>query len=265
MNFIFSAYPPFKIIASGDQTFLYRRSGAVNCSNYVGLSEPDLWFLFLDDHRIWRNSNNFTIFQNENDSNCDIIKANMEYSFYGPFDLDLCTITEGYEVDGNYVGTEVLIMENDNCKKRLEEIIRESKPDEHVFMSTKQLQDGSKQTICIFSNSSYTVLNRSFNANLTLYHEDCLDARGGSNRNQTLILALIISSTVVSVGLATFIALFCLKRRGISCFKTNQKKQEIIVHQNELYGNLSIQDYFTERYDTNIVDRNQYYEEEYEN
>ena len=40
--------------------------------------------------------------------------------------------------------------------------------------------------------------------------------------------------------------------------------QFTIVHQNELYGNLSNQDYFAERYDTNIVDRNQYYEEEYE-
>ena len=65
------------------------------------------------------------------------------------------------------------------------------------------------------------------------------------------------------MGLATFITVYCLKRKGIICISKKQK-DEVIVHQNELYGNLSNQDYFEERYDTNILDRNQYYEEEYE-
>ena len=46
------------------------------------------------------------------------------------------------------------------------------------------------------------------------------------------------------------------------CFKI--ENQESIVHQNELYGNMSNEDYFAERYYTNIVDTNQYYEDEYE-
>ena len=69
---------------------------------------------------------------------------------------------------------------------------------------------------------------------------------------------------MILIYLATFVTLLCLKRIGMICFNSNQKKQEIIVHQNELYGNLSNDDYFAERYDTNIVDTNQYYEEEYE-
>ena len=178
----------------------------------------------------------------------------------------MCAITEGYEVDGEYVGTESLMMKDDNCQKKLEEMTNESEPDEYVFMSTKpKFQPGSWQTVCVFANSRETSpsIKRILNANLTLYHTDCFE-KLRLDVDQTVILALIISSAVILICLATFITLFCLKRRGIICINKNQKNQEIIVHQNELYGNLSNQDYFAERYDTNIVDRNQYYEEEYE-
>ena len=78
-----------------------------------------------------------------------------------------------------------------------------------------------------------------------------------------MIFGLIGSSAVVLAVLATFLTIFCLKRRGIICSHKNTM-EESIVHQNELYGNLSNEEYFAERYDTNIVDRNLYYEEEYE-
>lgn len=78
------------------------------------------------------------------------------------------------------------------------------------------------------------------------------------NENQTLFFGLIGLSAEVLIGIAT---LLCLKRKGMMCFKI--ENQESIVHQNELYGNMSNEDYFAERYYTNIVDTNQYYEEEY--
>ena len=55
--------------------------------------------------------------------------------------------------------------------------------------------------------------------------------------------------------------LVILVQKGIICKKSNEN---IIVHKNDLYGNLTNQDYFDERYDTKITDENQYYEEEYE-
>ena len=78
---------------------------------------------------------------------------------------------------------------------------------------------------------------------------------GTTNTIQTLVYFslgyLIGLSAVMFVGLATFFSIIFLKRIGrrIICTCT---------------CNLSNQDYFSERYDTNIVDRNQYYEEEYE-
>ena len=46
--------------------------------------------------------------------------------------------------------------------------------------------------------------------------------------------------------------------------KKNDSKTEAIVHQNDLYGNVTNEDYFNERYVTNIVDTNQYYDDEYQ-
>ena len=50
-------------------------------------------------------------------------------------------------------------------------------------------------------------------------------------------------------------------KKRIICSK-KPKDENVITHKNDLYGNLTNQDYFDERYDTNISDRNQYYEGE---
>ena len=42
------------------------------------------------------------------------------------------------------------------------------------------------------------------------------------------------------------------------------KNQNVITHKNDLYGNLTNQEYFDQRYDTNITDTNQYYDGEAE-
>ena len=143
-------------------------------------------------------------------------------------------------------------------------------------MSKKQIKSSigvSRQTVCVFANSSKVSIRKSDFANLTVYSEDCntkllsntseVNAIGNSIIRKEIILGITIS-TVVLVSLSIFITLFCLKRRRMLCFNKSPKNQEIIVHQNELYGNLSNDEYFAERYDTNIVDTNQYYEEEYE-
>ena len=59
------------------------------------------------------------------------------------------------------------------------------------------------------------------------------------------------------------VGIFGTLKKGVICDK---KEEDAVVHQNELYGNLSNEDYFEERYDTNVVDTNENYQqfEEYE-
>ena len=53
------------------------------------------------------------------------------------------------------------------------------------------------------------------------------------------------------------IIIFVIKKRN----PKEQKNEKAIVHRNDLYGNISNQEEHEERYDTNIVDTNQYYED----
>ena len=53
------------------------------------------------------------------------------------------------------------------------------------------------------------------------------------------------------------IIIFVKQKRNIK----EVKSEKAIVHQNDLYGNISNQEEHEERYDTNIVDTNQYYED----
>ena len=110
-----------------------------SCSNYVRIDKPDR-FLFLNAQLKWKISDEITTEQNEKDASCDIIK--LKYAAHYPFedqiDVELCNIYEGYEV-GRFVGTESMIMEDYNCQKKLEELLRYSTPDEFVFMSKNKL------------------------------------------------------------------------------------------------------------------------------
>ena len=80
------------------------------------------------------------------------------------------------------------------------------------------------------------------------------------SHNVTLILSTVIPSLITVITVAI---LAMLVQKGIICNK-EKSNENIIVHKNDLYGNLTNQDYFDERYDTKITDENQYYEEEYE-
>ena len=83
-----------------------------------------------------------------------------------------------------------------------------------------------------------------------------------SNESSTNIIIFISIAVTILVCLIFFL-LFCMKKKGVIRKKDDAKK-ETIVHQNELYGNVSNEDYFNERYATNIVDKNQYYDDEYQ-
>ena len=57
-----------------------------------------------------------------------------------------------------------------------------------------------------------------------------------------------------------------MKRKEKFCFKENAKKkvdQEVVVHKNDLYGNMGNLEEWKERYDTKIVDTNTYYDNNY--
>ena len=78
-------------------------------------------------------------------------------------------------------------------------------------------------------------------------------------------LYIVLGATIPSVLVIFFLifATVCLVKKGVICDK---KEEDAVIHQNVLYGNLSNEDYFEERYDTNVVDTNENYlqYEEYE-
>ena len=76
----------------------------------------------------------------------------------------------------------------------------------------------------------------------------------------TLILCSVIPSIVAVLSV---VSLILMVQRGIICSK-RKSNQNIIVHKNDLYGSITNEDYFDERYETKITDENQYYEEDYE-
>ena len=113
-----------------------------------------------------------------------------------------------------------------------------------------------------------------------MYHQDCFDTsitNVSCNTQHSIaenrkvendhINHIVLGSTIPSVLLifVLIIVTICLKKKGIICAK-EERNENTIVHQNDLYGNLSNQDYFDERYDTNVVDMNETYQQyrEYE-
>ena len=76
---------------------------------------------------------------------------------------------------------------------------------------------------------------------------------------------LIIGGISFAMILLVVIAVVCvMKRKNMYCFqegKNDKVDGELKVHQNDLYGNLSNLEEWQERYDTNIVDTNTYYED----
>ena len=91
------------------------------------------------------------------------------------------------------------------------------------------------------------------------YHANCSTSSDDSP-NMTLILCSVIPSIVAVLSI---VSLILMVQRGIICSK-RKSNQNIIVHKNDLYGSITNEDYFDDRYETKITDENQYYEEDYE-
>ena len=276
LNLVICDFPLFKVSTHISKNYyntqrqetcrLFRRSGSSNCSNYEDQNNPEVT-LFIDDYyEKWRISDNFGAIYNENDPSCQKRIAIHYYENDYLDSLELCNTISGYELDG---ATQMTVA-GDNCQERVEKLVENSTEHKYVFYSTT----GWLPNKCQFANFGDVKLMKSNSGNLSVYHkkyteEEILNTSEEKNNtaaaieSQTLIFGLIGLSTFVLVGLTIFITVFCIKRRGMIC-NNKRQKDEVIVHQNELYGNLSNQDYFEERYDTNILDRNQYYEEEYE-
>ena len=83
----------------------------------------------------------------------------------------MCNLTVGYAVK-RYGQTEAMIMEDENCQQKLEDLAKKSKPDSYVLMSTERVGRTQKIT-CVFEYSSRANIIRSIYANLALYHKNC--------------------------------------------------------------------------------------------
>ena len=164
-----------------------------------------------------------------------------------------------------------------NCNKHLSEMLKE---DENVFLSISQIFVTEWETLCSFAfeKDAKIIRDERSTSFLTLHAKDCIkdekisvsdvcekgmeDEEIQSNESSTNIIIFISIAVTILVCLIFFL-LFCMKKKGVIRKKDDAKK-ETIVHQNELYGNVSNEDYFNERYATNIVDKNQYYDDEYQ-
>ena len=89
------------------------------------------------------------------------------------------------------------------------------------------------------------------------YHESCAQSnKTDYSQKTTLILYLTIPLLLI---LSFLVLLVILVKKRIICGE-KPKNQNVITHKNDLYGNLTNEEYFDQRYDTNIIDTNQYYE-----
>ena len=80
-----------------------------------------------------------------------------------------------------------------------------------------------------------------------------------SIKGMTLILSSVIPSISI-VCILTAILIILVKKRLICSEK--KSIENVIVHKNDLYGNLTNEEYFDQRYDTKVTDTNQYYDGE---
>ena len=128
-NHVFGSFPLFKVATvRRHETILFRRSGEPYCSNYV--KQNDLSpLLFLDENRTWQISSGFTTLENQNYPTCNIIESWSVLQFSNLNSLELCNSTIGYEIDE---GTPSLILDGDNGKNKLKELVETSTEDEHV-------------------------------------------------------------------------------------------------------------------------------------
>ena len=105
---------------------------------------------------------------------------------------------------------------------------------------------------------------------LFIYHENCPSQSSAINftteeEDENQDITVILSTTIPSVAILGFlIAILIILGKKWYISRKTKANQKVIVHQNDLYGNLTNQEYFDQRYDTKVTDTNQYYDGEEE-
>ena len=185
-----------------------------------------------------------------------------------------------------------LLYDEDNCREHLESVMKENNEtygDEYIFITEKAKYGQKPKCKYDFASTAKKLkketISRFYSLKLYLYHQNCVSnnvpnmscsGQYSTNINETIIqntkvrneTIIFLGSTISSfILLVVFIIVIgCLVKKGIICSKKkNSVNENVIVHQNDLYGNLSNQDYFDERYDTNIVEMNENYQHYGEN
>ena len=159
--------------------------------------------------------------------------------------------------------------DEDNCGEEMEKFSK-THGDRYIFLTEKIV--GHQNIQCKpFLASKVQKLKVDGKSKIYLFHQDCVSNKTtniscntqnskATNKEFNIILASTISSVLLVCILV--IVIVCLVKKDIICSKKQKSVDEnTIVHQNDLYGNISNQDYFDERYDTNVVDKNENYEQ----
>ena len=124
----------------------------------------------------------------------------------------------------------------------------------------------------LFPDNEYEYLDEYFDKDLDDVDDDYNDdddirkATKDVSKKENIYLIIGVSSAIILIILFVIAVVCVMKRKEIGCFqggKNNRFDGELKVHQNDLYGNLSNQEEWQERYDTNITDKNTYYEDYY--
>ena len=224
----------------------------------------------------WKIGNKYTIY-NGNPACPQVVFENPTWEIVRYEDLSPCDGPLGYSIVNENILHEnaVIFDEGDHCEDNWENILRACSNtigDDYVFMETNK--GSTKQSGCQYSLASKVQkLQLNGNSRLFLFNKSCLsDTNVDESISSCPIteksdgkLFIVLGATIPSFLVICFMifATICLVKKGVICDK---KEEDAIVHQNELYGNLSNEDYFEERYDTNVVDTNENYQqyEEYE-
>ena len=279
-------YAPFKIVGKLDdhekEVSLFKRLGDRCCHKYLNESNPDIALFLRENH--WIINTNVTKLDS---SACPQFHYFTKNTLVDKIDFEaenfeFCTTLKDFVIDDE--NSKILNKNGDgkNCENHLKEMLTDNEEVEYVFMSTTQVFVSEWETLCSFSYAKDAEIMRTeeFKASsLTLHTRDCnqliqlkltgictndevIDEEMQSDESSTEV-SITIAIVVTVVTCLVFFLLFFMKKKGAICTK-DDAKNETMVHQNELYGNVSNEDYFNERYITNIVDANQYYDDEYQ-
>ena len=167
--------------------------------------------------------------------------------------------------------------DNDHCWENLEinhGTYNDDLGEKYIFITEEKRLLQLKKSKCHYNLASdVRKVKNDPNSKMYLYNQYCFNnskpnisciGQDTENENGTKKKTIIVLGSTITSTLAISVIIIvtvCLLKKGILCDKNKAANENAIVHQNDLYGNISNQDYFDERYDTNIVDKNENYQQ----